>query len=280
MPVTMKIGKVLANGNERVGIFEDTGEIKLLGSEIEFRNAISVIHEGGNIDDTGNTVRVDEVTFLPPVSDSNLLYGAVYNYQSENKKEKEVPERPLLFIKPYHSLLGHGNKIRISNRNASMVFEGELAISIGKECWNVSSQEASDYVAGYTLVNDVTDQKRINVGYGNSSIFDWLSGKCKKSSTPVGPFVKMTRDFNPGKNHQIRSFHNDDLVQNSNTELMIRRIPDLIEHISNTIPLQPGDIITTGSPSFLEGYENIQLAEGDKMEISVDGIGSLVNKME
>src|SRR5699024_8511347 len=154
-------------------------------------------------------------------------------------------------------------------------YEAELAIVIGKEAFNVCKEEVYDYIAGYTIANDISArdlQKRTP---------QWLQGKPLDRSTPIGPWIVTSDDIVDPCNLSIRSFVNGEKRQDSNTRHFIFDIPNLIEFISHLITLDPGDIILTGTPDGVGvAMQPPQfLQDGDIISLEVEGIGKLENKI-
>ena len=153
-------------------------------------------------------------------------------------------------------------------------YEVELAVIIGKQCKNVKKEDALDYIFGYTIFNDLTSrivQKRHN---------QWFRGKSFDEHSIMGPWI-VTKDEVDHNNLTIQSYVNDELRQNSNTSNMIIKIEEIIEELSSGMTLEPGDIISTGTPEGVGmGYKPAKfLKPGDTIRCEVEGLGSLNNKI-
>lgn len=188
-----------------------------------------------------------------------------------------VPKYPVVFTKAATTIIGHQDTIRShSDVTGELDYEVELAIVIGKSGSKISAENAMDYIFGYTIMNDITArdlQKRHQ---------QWFLGKSLDTSAPLGPYlVHKSAVPNPGC-LAIRSKVNGELRQNANTKDLIFNIPTLIETISSCIMLEPGDIIATGTPAGVGAGFNPPkfLQPGDELELEIEGIGILKNRVE
>ena len=175
----------------------------------------------------------------------------------------DIPEEPIIFIKPSTAAIGHCDNIIYPNNSTQVDYEAELGIVISKEAHHVSSNDASDYIGGYTVINDVTarDLQRKDVQWTRAKSFDTFA--------PIGPCIETELD---PMDQNITLKINSKLKQNSNTKNMIFDVYELIEFISNIMTLKAGDIISTGTPPGV-GPMNV----GDTVEVEIEGIGILKN---
>jgi 2-keto-4-pentenoate hydratase/2-oxohepta-3-ene-1,7-dioic acid hydratase in catechol pathway len=177
----------------------------------------------------------------------------------------EMPVEPLIFSKPPSALLAPGGEIVRPKISQRVDYEGELGILIGRRCHQMKDGEsASDYILGYTVVNDVTARDLQNI--------DGQWTRCKGFDTfcPFGPIVATELD--PGSGVQVQTRVNGELRQDGNTRDMMFNLDRIVHHISQFCTLLPGDLIATGTP---EGVGPLQ--DGDVVEVSVEGIGTLRN---
>ena len=214
---------------------------------------------------TGRFYEPSSVRLLAPVEPSKIVCVGL-NYREhvkESQSADKVPDEPVLFLKPQSALLGPGGRIEYPEMAARVDYEAELGVIIGRECRNVAAIEAEDYIFGFTCVNDVTahDLQKKDV--------QWTRAKGFDTFCPVGPWIVDRIKY---EDIQVESFLNGELRQSSRTSMMIFPIPTLIAFISKVMTLYPGDLISTGTPS---GIGPMQ--PGDRIEIRVEGIGSLVN---
>ena len=224
---------------------------------------------------TGETIDAARVRLLAPVDAPNIVcIGLNYKSHAEEADEK-LPEIPLIFLKATTALCGHGDAIRLPRIAPNNVdYEGELAIVIGRRCKDVSEAEALDYVFGYTIANDVSArdcQLKIDK--------QWARGKSFDTFCPVGPCVAADID---ASNVAIETRMNGRVMQSSNTGCLIFPIPRLVSFISQNMTLLPGTIILTGTPEGC-GFKRVPpvwLRGGDVVEVSIENIGTLVNRVE
>jgi 2-keto-4-pentenoate hydratase/2-oxohepta-3-ene-1,7-dioic acid hydratase in catechol pathway len=174
-----------------------------------------------------------------------------------------LPKEPIIFIKPATALIGPGEDIIYPEMSERVDYEAELAIVVGKKCKDVSKEDALNYVGGFTCLNDVTArdlQKKDG---------QWTRAKGFDTFCPVGP--KVVEDIDPN-NVKIQSFLNGELKQDSNTSNFIFKVEEVVSFISKIMTLNSGDIIATGTPSGIG-----PMKKGDKIEVKIEGIGTLRN---
>ena len=212
---------------------------------------------------TGQTVKMDDVKILPPTNPSKIVCVGL-NYLDHQKEMNEFTDQfPKLFIKPNTCVISDNENI-ISPVGVDRVdFEGELAVVIKKTAKSIAKGSAKEYILGYTCLNDVT-AREIQKLDGQ-----WTRAKSFDTFAPVGPVIETDIDPN---NALLKTLVNGKLRQNANTNLLIWNIDFLIEEISKIMTLLPGDIITTGTPS---GCGKLEI--GDKVEVVIEGIGTLTN---
>jgi len=190
---------------------------------------------------------------------------------------EELPIEPILFSKTPNVLIGNGENIIIpaflktdySFKDLRVDYEAELALIIKDRCKDVSVSEALDHVLGYTCMNDVSMR---NMQLSDKS--GWFRGKSLDTFGPIGPVIVLSEDMQNSHSLGIRCRLNGKLVQESNTEHMIFSIAEMISFISKHFTLEPGDIIMTGTPQGVGPLKN-----GDIVEVEIDGIGVLKNKV-
>jgi 2-keto-4-pentenoate hydratase/2-oxohepta-3-ene-1,7-dioic acid hydratase in catechol pathway len=177
-----------------------------------------------------------------------------------------VPEEPILFLKPPSSVIGPGEPILLPPQSDRVDYEAELAVVIGKVARNVPMERAGDYVFGYTCLNDVTArdlQKKDG---------QWTRSKSFDTFCPIGPWVETEVD---PSDLPIELYLNGECRQRSRTSELIFGPLFLVEFVSKVMTLQPGDIIATGTTSGIG-----PMKVGDKVEVRIDGIGSLINPVQ
>ena len=192
---------------------------------------------------------------------------------------------PYIFMKPPSTTLTHPNDpVRIPATSPDYIdYEAELGVVIGKRCRRVDEAEALGYVAGYTVVNDITDRKYTpNPGRKpreRDKFFDWLHGKWHDTFCPVGPCILSAADLPDPQTSPIRLSVNGQVKQDGSTGQMIFPVAAVIAFLSQLITLEPGDLISTGTPSGVGSSTGIYLKAGDEVVASIGGIGELRNTM-
>jgi len=187
-----------------------------------------------------------------------------------------IPKYPIYFSKFANPASAHGDTINLDTEATNALdYEAELAIVIGKTCKNVSHEDAYDYIFGYTIVNDLSARDIQN------RHIQWFKGKNLDGYCPIGPVIEHNSSVGNPMNLNISSKVNGELRQHSNTKNMIFDIPFILEDLSKTMTLYPGDIISTGTPEGVGmGFTPPKyLNKGDVVECEVEGIGVLMNKI-
>jgi 2-keto-4-pentenoate hydratase/2-oxohepta-3-ene-1,7-dioic acid hydratase in catechol pathway len=219
-----------------------------------------------------------DVTLLPPIDASSTLYLVGANYrQHAAEAGLSVPKTPVLFSKPATALVGHGQAIELPPVSREMDYEGELAVVIGRRARRVSKDEARRCVCGYTIVNDVTARDLQWVELGKNRIVDWFSSKSLDASTPVGPWIVPASAAGDPHRLHLTTTLNGETMQDSDTSLMVFSVWDLIEYASARVTLNPGDVISTGTPFGVGGFRKIFLKRGDRLRVAIQGVGALEN---
>ncbi|MBM4308229.1 MAG: DUF2437 domain-containing protein [Deltaproteobacteria bacterium] len=207
--------------------------------------------------------KLEEVKLLAPCLPSKIVALGL-NYRDHAEEVKlPIPEKPLLFMKPSTSVIGPGDGIVYPKMSKRVDYEAELAVVIGKEAKSVSEEKAGDYILGYTCLNDVT-ARDLQPKDGQ-----WTLSKSFDTFSPIGPWI--VTDLDP-RHLEIAAFLNGERRQYSNTKNLIFGCHYLVSFISQVMTLLPGDVIATGTPSGI-GRMNV----GDKVEIIIEGIGTLAN---
>ena len=217
----------------------------------------------------------------PPVDDGATVYLVGANYRKHAEEAGlDVPEIPVIFMKPTTALVGPGEPICLPPISAQMDYEGELAVVIGRAASRVSKADAAKHVAGLTILNDVTARDLQWVQLGKHRIVDWLSSKALDRSTPVGPGIVSVQAAGDMHRLKLRTWLNSDLMQDGDTSLMVFSVFDLIAFLSARVTLRPGDILSTGTPFGVGGFRKIFLKSGDVLRIEVETVGVLENPVE
>ncbi len=221
----------------------------------------------------------DAIQYYPPVTNPGKVLCVAVNYRGHAAQAGAAPlEEPYVFIKLADVLVGHRWPILLSKTSKQGDNEIELAAIIGRTGKYVTKSTAYDYIAGYTIFNDVSFRDR-RVNKSDPSRINWLHLKNLDTAAPVGPWM-VTRDEIPDP-HQLKisARLNDGKMQEGFTSDMIHKIPEVIEYISNGITLRPGDIIATGTPLGI-AFGGRFLRDGDIVTAEIERIGTLVNPVK
>lgn len=223
-----------------------------------------------------------EVRLLAPVLFPPAIYCAAANYVDHQKemsggKSLEKDEtHPYFFLKAGpHCVIGPGAEIRLPQVSDFIDWEAELAVVIGKPARNVRAADALDYVAGYTILNDLS--ARDMRPRGRSFNVYWFAQKNFDGSAPMGPWITPASQVADPHDIDIRLWVNDDLKQDSNSEYLFFNVNEQIEYISARMTMRPGDVIATGTPSGVGAPYGGRLRAGDTVAIELSGLGRLEN---
>ena len=218
----------------------------------------------GGVTFSGIEYKLDEVRILAPVVPGQIIAVGL-NYLDHIKEfgDRPVPENPTLFVKLPSTVIGPEDDILLPKGYQRVDFEAELAVVISKHCYDVSPEDADEYIFGATCLNDVTERV-IQKADGQ-----WTRGKNFPTFCPIGPYV--VTDINLGE-LDVCSRLNGKTMQSSNTRHFLWNPAELVSFISRSIPLEAGDIVTTGTPSGVA-----PMAAGDTIEIEIEGVGCLIN---
>jgi 2-keto-4-pentenoate hydratase/2-oxohepta-3-ene-1,7-dioic acid hydratase in catechol pathway len=208
-------------------------------------------------------IPLTSVRLFAPVSPSKIICVG-RNYAAHAKEhEAEVPDVPLLFLKPPSSVIGPGDTILLPPQSQQVEHEAELVVVIGKRGRWIRAEEAGNYILGYTAGNDVTAR---DLQHRDGQ---WTRGKGFDTFCPFGPWVET--DFDP-TDVMIICHVNGEMRQMASTRDMVFRVPHLIAFASSVMTLEPGDVLMTGTPAGVA-----PLHHGDVVEVSIDGLGTLRN---
>ena len=226
----------------------------------------------------------------PPIANPSLLLSVGMNYHEHLKEMKTpVPEKPAAFTKSVASVIASGQPIVAPRSNPDMLdWEGEFTVVIGKAGYRIPAQKALDYVAGYTLVNDVSARDWVAPIFSSTGIMGpihaWehnLLGKMFPTFCPMGPCIATKDELPDPDNVRIQTRLNGQVMQDANTDDLVFSVARLIEYYSQFYRFLPGDCITTGSPSGVGFGRNpkVFMKPGDVVEVEVKEIGVLSNRV-
>jgi 2-keto-4-pentenoate hydratase/2-oxohepta-3-ene-1,7-dioic acid hydratase in catechol pathway len=281
--------------NNQVIDMEDFGEISNfplpndmldlidLGFEI-IQEITEMVHETPENFFEEISYNMDEVTILAPIEKPRKnIIGIGLNY-TEHVAESartldttgKLPTKPIIFSKPPTTVTATNTEIIKNTKLTSQLdWEVELAVVIGKKGKYVANADAMDYVFGYTVINDISARDCRREG-------QWIVSKGQDTFAPMGPILVTKDEIENPHNLNLSLKVNGVEKQNSNTKFLLFNINDLIEDLSIVFTLEPGDIIATGTPSGVGAGRNPQewLYDGDVLEATVEGIGTIINTIK
>lgn len=215
---------------------------------------------------TGQKIALEQVRLLAPVIPRSKVIGVGRNYPAHAEElGHQVPERPLIFLKPNTSVVGPGEPIVYPADSQQLEYEGELAVVVGRICKDVPLTDAEQVIFGYTVANDVTarDLQRMDEQWARAKGFD--------TACPLGPWIET--NFDPA-DAQVSTELGDRTKQDGRTSQMVFSVAEIIAYVSSFMTLLPGDVILTGTPPGAG-----PMLPGDRVSVSVDGIGTLTNQV-
>ena len=275
----MKLVRFGKKGKERPGVWMGDGrilDVRALAFHIEDFNGHFFANHGLEQlklllkDEGAKYVEAEGLRLGAPVARPSKIVCVGANYADHAQEfGHDIPNEPILFSKATTAIGGPNDPIVLPDGAQVVDSEAELAVVIGKTASNVCVADALDYVAGYTVLNDVTERV---VQKANGQ---WFRGKGFDTFCPMGPFLVTSDEI--GKLDGLRVWQklNGEVLQEANTASMMFDVPFLIEYISQGMTLLPGDVIATGTPSGIGSAREPQvlMKPGDVVEIGVDGVG-------
>ena len=251
----MRIARFSLNGEPKFGIVD--------GPELVVLNGHPLV---AGYDTTGERVPIKEVKLLAPTIPSKVVcVGLNYADHVAEIKDASAAAEPTLFLKPSSSIVGPGDAIVLPAQSEKVDLEVELTIVMGQIAKNVSEKDALNYVWGFTIANDVTAR---DLQFSDQQ---WARSKSFDSFCPIGPWIET--EFVPA-GQGITATLNGEVKQSSNLSEMIFKIPQIIEFVTNVMTLLPGDVILTGTPAGISA-----MPAGSTISVSIDGLGTLTNKV-
>lgn len=272
----MKLLRYGQTGAEKPGMLDDTGTLRDLSAHVDDIN-------GAMLDDaTIAKLRALDPATLPAVEGNPRLGACVGNIgkflciglnYSDHAAETgaDLPEHPILFFKANSAIVGPYDDVMMPRGSTHTDWEVELGVVIGKEAKYVSKADALDYVAGYCVVNDVSERH-----FQTQLTGQWTKGKSCDTFGPTGPWLVTRDEVADPQNLGMSLDVNGKRMQTGSTATMIFTVAEIIEHLSGLMTLHPGDVITTGTPPGVGmgiKPEPVYLKVGDVMELTIDGLG-------
>jgi len=268
----LRVGKV---GEEKPAVLDDNGLIRDLSAHISEIDTEFLANNGfekvAKLDLNSLPVIDENERIGQPVSHVGKFICVGLNYADHAAESgMEVPSEPVLFMKATSSVMGPNDTVYMPPKSEKSDWEVELGVIIGKEAKYVTEENALDHVAGYCVINDLSERE-----YQIEKQGQWCKGKGCDTFGPIGPYLVTTDEVEDSNQLGIWLELNGKRVQNGNTNTMVYKVPYLVHYISQFMSLQPGDIISTGTPPGV-GFgmsPPAYLKEGDVMRLGIDGLG-------
>jgi 2-keto-4-pentenoate hydratase/2-oxohepta-3-ene-1,7-dioic acid hydratase in catechol pathway len=254
----MKIIQFRKDGKEKTGLLENNRVTELSCSTLEAINSLSIKKYKKD-----SVYKIEDIKIESPVLPSKIVCVGLNYVDHAKELNMDIPEEPIIFLKPPTAVIGHLNNIIYPNSSKQLDYEAEIGIVISKEAKKVKEQDANEFIGGYTVFNDVTARDL------QQKDGQWTRAKSFDTFAPIGPCIET--ELNP-MNQKISLKLNGEIKQNSNTKNMIFDVYELVEFISNIMTLKPGDVIATGTPPGV-GSMNV----GNTVEVELESIGALKN---
>ncbi|MFW5442846.1 MAG: fumarylacetoacetate hydrolase family protein [Methylococcaceae bacterium] len=257
-------------------VIDSTGSIDIPDNMIDFLTSGAVALQAMQdlIASGHNRIPLTEVKLKAPIPRPGKFLGISLNYAEHIAETKrDTPEYPTFFTKQSSCVIADGDSIHRPVVSDKLDYEGELAFVIGKRCKHVPLHKAHQVIAGYTIVNDVS------VRDWQVRSPTWMLGKSFDTHGPMGPWIITADEITNPHNLTIRTWVDDELRQDSNTKHMIVNCYEMVEYLSQAMTLEPGDVISTGTPSGVgvkmkpRGY----MKPGQTVTIEIENIGTLSN---
>jgi 2-keto-4-pentenoate hydratase/2-oxohepta-3-ene-1,7-dioic acid hydratase in catechol pathway len=222
-------------------------------------------------------IKAGKVAFLPVIPNPGKIVCVGLNYEEHRVETgRDKTENPALFLRVAESQVAHNQPILIPAESTNLDYEGEIAVIIGKRGRRISEEDSWKYIAGYACYNDgsVRDWQRHTL--------QWTAGKNFSRTGGFGPWMVTRGDIADNEELTLETRLNGEVMQHATTAQMIHRIPKLISYISTFTPLEPGDVIVTGTPGGVGARRNppVWMKPGDTVEVEISKVGVLVNTIK
>lgn len=220
---------------------------------------------------------ISEFELGAPIATPSKIICLAFNYRDHAREQGgDPPEDPVIVIKPRTALAGANSVITCPSFVTELDYEIELAVIVGRDCKDITEQDAAGAVFGYMILNDVSarDIQFRDGQFGRAKGFDGFA--------PCGPWITTADEIGDPHNLRLQTMVNGQLRQDSNTSQMFIRIPQIISRLSQSMTLERGDIISTGTPAGVAlGSERFDyLRDGDKIHMEIEGLGSICNSVK
>jgi len=233
---------------------------------VRFRDPAGTVRQGTATDNTvafgDQEYARDSVDILPPCEPTKIICVGRNYADHAAERDSDVPDRPLLFLKPPNAVAAPGSTVTLPAGKERIDWEAEFAVVIDEQCRNVDEADALDVVRGYTCLNDLSnrdDQDREQ---------NWVRGKAFDNAAPLGPVIATPDEVPDDASIELRV--NGETKQDATIDQFYFSVAELIAEITEYMTLEPGDVISTGTPAGVGA-----LADGDHVEVEIEGIGTL-----
>lgn len=277
----MKLLRIGEKNKEKPAILDNKGKIRDLSGHINDLDCNNL--NFGTIE----KIKKIDTSSLQEISSSERVGACISNpgkfvaiglNYSDHASETGAPPptEPIIFMKATSSICGPNDDIEIVEGSKKLDWEVELGIVIGKEAKHISESNSQDYILGYCLVNDVSERE-----WQIEKLGQWVKGKSHDTYGPIGPYIVTKDEIKDINNLNMYTNVNQNRRQTGNTSTMIFNVDVIVSYVSKFMSLQPGDLITTGTPPGVGmGMKPQQyLKEGDKIELSIDNLGKQNSKI-
>ena len=277
----MKLLRVGEKGKEKPAILDADGKIRAISSHINDLNPENLNFE------TMSKIQSADTSSLPELSSNQRVGSCItspgkfvaigLNY-SDHAAEvgADIPKEPIMFMKATSSMCGPNDDVEIVSGSKKLDWEVELGIVIGKEAKHISESQSQDHILGYCLVNDVSERE-----WQIEKMGQWVKGKSHDTYGPTGPYLVTKDEIKDINNLKMMLDVNGERMQTGNTSTMIFNVDIIVSYVSKFMSLQPGDIITTGTPPGVGMGRKPQvfLKAGDEMKLSIENLGEQNSKV-
>ena len=282
----MRLVSFRANGHPRAALLRDDGRVYDIWGDAsrgarESDRTLEAILEGGLIDevepvDGDDGVPVEGLELLPPLTRPGKILCIGLNYRAHAEEQgAEPPETPTFFAKFQNSLSPPGATVPLPRWSEKVDYEAEVAFVIKDRCKDVPEDEAMDHVAGYTLLNDLSARDY------QFKTPQWMPGKTFDGAAPCGPALVTPDEAGPHDRIEIELRLNGELMQKSTTADLVHSVPALVAYLSRLMTLQPGDVVSTGTPAGVGSLREpkVWLKPGDEVVVSSPQLGVLETRL-
>jgi 2-keto-4-pentenoate hydratase/2-oxohepta-3-ene-1,7-dioic acid hydratase in catechol pathway len=257
-----------AGSGPRAGVLRGGDRVVEAGRSLRHLIAVSRLAEPSDAEE----IPLSDVQLLPPIPNPEKIICIGLNYRSHAEEAGvEAPETPTFFAKFRNALVADGSEVALPAASGKVDYEAEVAFVIGRRAKDVSEPDALDHVAGYMLLNDLSAR---DLQFATPQ---WIPGKVFDGSAPCGPALVTPDEAGPPDQIGIELKLNGEVMQSATTADLIHSIPALVAHLSTLLTLEPGDIVSTGTPAGVGSVREprVWLGPGDQIEISSPTLGTL-----